>query len=63
MKIEKKGNIGIYEYTVDFDPPIDARSTRFYLLNQHKNIFPVKIFDNTYLFVPTMLQKNVIIIK
>lgn len=61
IKIEKKENIGVYEYTIDFDPPVDARSTRFYLLNQHKNIFPVKTYDGIILFLPTKLQNNVII--
>jgi len=53
-------NKGIYEYRVDFDPPIDAKSIKFFLLNEHRDMFPVKTFDGSLLYTPTMLPENVI---
>lgn len=61
IKIELEANKGIYEYRVDFDPPIDARAARFFLLNCHRDLFPVKTFDGTLLYIPTMLPQNVVI--
>jgi len=54
-------NKGIYEYRVDFDPPVDVKAARFSLLNGHRSMFPVKTFDGTLLYLPTMLPQNVII--
>lgn len=61
MKIELDNSKGIYEYYVEFSPLIDVKSTKFYLLSQHKDILPVKIFDGACLFVPVMLPNKVII--
>lgn len=60
IKIKVEENKGIYEYRVEFDPPVDAKSARFFLVNQHRELFPVKTFDGTLLYVPTMLPQNVI---
>jgi len=54
-------NKGIYEYRVDFNPLVDAKSVRFYLLNEHRDLFPVKTFDGTSLYIPMKLPNNVII--
>jgi len=54
---------GLYEYQVEFNPPVDAKSDRIVLLNQHKDLFPAKTFDGTLLCVPKMLPQNVIIKK
>lgn len=54
-------NKGIYEYRVDYDPPVDAKSARFFLLNQHRDILPVKNFDGTLLYLPSMLPNDVTI--
>lgn len=61
IKIITEENKGIYEYRVDFDPPIDAKSARFFLLNCHRDKLPVKTFDGTLLYIPTKLPENVII--
>jgi hypothetical protein len=55
-------NKGIYEYRVDFNPPVDVKSARFFLLNQHREMYPVKTFDGTLLYVPTKLPQDVIIL-
>lgn len=52
---------GIYEYSVNFYPEVDAKPARFALLNQHIDKFPTKTFDGTSLFLPKMLPKKVII--
>lgn len=60
IKINIEEDKGIFKYYVDFDPPIDVKSTKYYLLNQHHEKFPVKAFDGTILYVPTKLLQNVI---
>ncbi|XP_022162768.1 piwi-like protein Ago3 [Myzus persicae] len=50
---------GMYEYRVDFNPPIDDKSARVFLINEHKDLLPVRIFDGTLLYVPKMLPQNV----
>lgn len=62
IKIELEANKGIYEYRVDYNPPIDVKSARFSLLNQHRDVFPVKTFDGTLLYLPTMLPNKVIVL-
>lgn len=62
IKVEFEEDKGIYQYIVVFDPPIDSKSAKFHLLNQHKEKFPAKTFDGTSLYIPTMLEKDVIII-
>jgi len=59
IRIKLEEDKGIYEYRVDFHPPVDAKSARFFLLNEHKYLFPVKTFDGTSLYVPKMLPQNV----
>jgi len=61
IRIKLEEDKGLYEYRVDFNPPIDAKFARFFLMNQHKDLFPVKIFDGTLLYVPKKLPQNVII--
>lgn len=61
IKIELEENKGIYEYRVDFDPPVDAKNARFFLINQHREKLPVRTFDGTLLYMPTLLPQNVII--
>lgn len=61
IKIDLEENKGIYEYRVDFDPPVDAKAARFFLLNGHRDLFPVKTFDGTSLYIPSMLPQNVVI--
>ncbi|XP_050528913.1 protein argonaute-3-like [Daktulosphaira vitifoliae] len=58
LKIFLEENKGIYEYRVDYDPPVDARQARFALLNQHKDLFPVKTFDGTALYIPSQLPQD-----
>lgn len=57
MEVEE--NKGLYEYSVDFNPPLDARSVKTSLLNEHRDLFPVKVFDGEILFLPIKLQKKV----
>lgn len=57
MEVEK--NKGLYEYNVYFNPPINAQSVKISLLNKHRELFPVKVFDGEILFLPTMLQEKV----
>ncbi|XP_025198064.1 piwi-like protein Ago3 [Melanaphis sacchari] len=59
IRIELEEDKGIYEYRVDFHPPVDAKPARFFLINEHRDKFPVKIFDGTLLYVPKMLPENV----
>ncbi|KAL4105103.1 hypothetical protein QTP88_020376 [Uroleucon formosanum] len=59
IRIKLEEDKGIYEYRVDFNPPIDAKSARFFLVNGHRDLFPVKTFDGTLLYVPKMLPQNV----
>jgi len=61
IRIKLEEDKGIYEYRVDFHPEVDAKSARFFLVNSHKDLFPVKTFDGTSLYIPTMLPQNVII--
>ncbi|XP_050528911.1 piwi-like protein Ago3 [Daktulosphaira vitifoliae] len=58
IKISLEENKGIYEYRVDYDPPVDARQARFALLNQHRDLFPVKTFDGTALYIPSQLPQD-----
>jgi hypothetical protein len=60
IKIEIEKEVGIFKYCVDFDPPVDIKSAKFYLLNQHNEKLPVKTFDGALLFVPIKLPQNVI---
>lgn len=62
IKIELKENKGLYTYGVQFDPPIDSKSIKFYLLNQHQTLFPIKTFDGMHLYLPNMLPQKVNII-
>ncbi|XP_022171132.1 piwi-like protein Ago3 [Myzus persicae] len=59
IRIKLEEDKGIYEYRVDFNPPVDAKSARFFLVNEHRDLFPVKTFDGTLLYVPKMLPQNV----
>jgi len=61
IRIKLEEDKGIYEYRVDFNPPVDAKSARFFLVNEHRDLFPVKTFDGTLLYIPKMLPQNVII--
>lgn len=61
IKIKLEQDKGIYEYRVDYNPPIDAKSVRFMLLNGYRDMFPVKTFDGTLLYIPQKLPQNVIV--
>jgi len=61
IKLDVDKNKGVYEYCVAFDPPIDAKPMKFYSINQHRELFPIKIFDGELLFVPTLLSDKVIV--
>jgi hypothetical protein len=63
IRIKLEEDKGIYEYRVDFHPPVDAKSARFFLVNEHRDKFPVKTFDGTLLYLPKLLPDKVIIIK
>ncbi|VVC30372.1 Ribonuclease H-like domain,Piwi domain,PAZ domain [Cinara cedri] len=58
IKVELEENKGIYEYKVDFDPLIDVKSARFFLLNQHRKELSVRTFDGALLYMPTMLPRK-----
>ncbi|XP_026821095.1 piwi-like protein Ago3 isoform X2 [Rhopalosiphum maidis] len=59
IRIKLEEDKGIYEYRVDFHPPVDAKSARFFLVNEHRDKFPVKTFDGTLLYLPKMLPDKV----
>lgn len=59
IRIKLEEDKGIYEYRVDFYPPVDAKSARFFLVNQQRDTFPVKTFDGTLLYIPKMLPEKV----
>lgn len=62
IKIElEESKKSLYEYVIDFNPPVDNKSAQFYLINRCKE-FPVKTFYNDLLFIPHLLPQNVIII-
>ncbi|XP_050425877.1 piwi-like protein Ago3 [Adelges cooleyi] len=56
--IELEQNKGVFEYRVDYNPPVDVKPARFMLLNQHRNILPVKTFDGTSLYIPSRLPDD-----
>jgi hypothetical protein len=49
----------IYQYHVSFDPVVDSKSMRVGLINEHKDLMPVKLFDGTILFLPNKLPNDV----
>ncbi|XP_029345981.1 piwi-like protein 2 [Acyrthosiphon pisum] len=59
IKIKLEEDKGIYAYRVDFNPPVDAKRARFLLVNQHRDLLPIRIFDGTLLYIPKMLPQNV----
>ena len=52
VRLEREDGFGFFEYSASFSPPVDTRDTRFRLLNQHREMFPVKSFDGAKLLLP-----------
>lgn len=53
-------NEGVYQYHVDFRPPVDSKRMRFRLLNEHMDVIGnVKAFDGAILFLPVKLPQQV----
>jgi aubergine-like protein len=50
----------LYQYHVDFMPPIDSRRMRIALMRNHDQLFPLnKAFDGTTLYSLTRLPNEV----
>ncbi|CAK1555842.1 unnamed protein product [Leptosia nina] len=49
----------VFEYEVRYQPEQDHRSLRFKLLNEHHDLFKVKSFDGTTLYLPHQLPDDV----
>lgn len=54
----KSEHMYIFQYHVKFEPVVDSKSMRVGLLNEHKDIMPVKLFDGTILFTPRKLPND-----
>ena len=60
VEINNRPDWALYQYHVDFDPPIESKALRCGLLKQHDHLFrSVKAFDGMTLFSMTKLDKEV----
>lgn len=54
----------LYQYVVDFNPPIDSKKMKGALLASHQNLIgDVRAFDGSVLFLPRRLPDNVSIVR
>jgi hypothetical protein len=54
-------NVGVYQYVVQYDPPIDSQYNRIKLLHSLSNVTgTVRLFDGHTLFLPKLLPEKVI---
>lgn len=60
----KATNKGVYQYVVNYDPPIDAQQQRIKLLYNLTNLIgSVKLFDGVTLFLPVLLKDQTTVAK
>lgn len=60
IHLSVKPECGVFEYDVDFDPPIHSQRIRSQLINQHlKEIGGTKTLDGPTLFLPIKLAKPI----
>nr|XP_022341463.1 piwi-like protein 1 isoform X1 [Crassostrea virginica]XP_022341464.1 piwi-like protein 1 isoform X1 [Crassostrea virginica]XP_022341465.1 piwi-like protein 1 isoform X1 [Crassostrea virginica] len=60
FKLEMAPDWHLYQYHVDFNPPIDSRKMRMALLMSHENLLGrTKAFDGMILYLPKRLQEKV----
>ena len=63
FEIVNRPDWALYQYHVDFDPPIESKALRCGLLNEHDHLFKnAKAFNGRTLFSMTKLDREVIII-
>ena len=61
FKLEMAPDWHLYQYHVDFNPPIDSRKMRMALLMSHENLLGrTKAFDGMILYLPKRLQEKVV---
>jgi len=50
----------VYQYHVDFRPPVDSKGMRFRFMHEHADVIGnVKAFDGSILFLPIKLPQQV----
>ncbi|XP_061163361.1 piwi-like protein 1 isoform X1 [Saccostrea echinata] len=60
FKLEMAPDWHLYQYHVDFNPPVDSRKMRMALLMTHENLLgKTKAFDGMILYLPHRLQEQV----
>ena len=53
-------NMGVYQYVVHFDPPVDSQFNRIKLLSHVQSVTgSVRLFDGHTLFLPVLLKDKV----
>lgn len=56
IKIEfDKNKVLLYTYGVEFDPIINLKPIKSYLLKQRQILCPIKMFDGLQLYIPNIL--------
>ena len=58
-KVQATAQHNLYQYDIKFDPDVDDFSQRTSLISQHRNLFPIRIFDGNSLYSPSKLQYGV----
>ncbi|KAE8573998.1 Putative Argonaute 3 [Halyomorpha halys] len=62
LKVEK--GKGLFQYDVQYDPPVESRSLKFGILNSVKDVIgDTKLFDGMVLYLPFKLNQKVTILK
>lgn len=58
LKVEK--GKGLFQYDVQYDPPVESRSLKFGILNSVKNVIgETRLFDGMVLYLPFKLPQKV----
>lgn len=58
-KIVTRPDWHLYQYHVDFNPPIDSRKLRKGMLYEHAKMFKCHLFDGMQLYSATKLDEEV----
>ncbi|KAK7507334.1 hypothetical protein BaRGS_00001269, partial [Batillaria attramentaria] len=54
-------NKNVFQYHVDFHPVVDSKAMRCGLLNEHRDLLKVKLFDGTIMYMPDRLNDETIL--
>ena len=62
FNLEQAPDWHLYQYHVDFNPPVESKRMRIALLCSHEELIgKTKAFDGMVLFLPKKLQEQVLI--